>query len=399
MFENFKMVSHTRQEGSQDLTFLSRERAEQVRRFHATFPAYTETPLVSFPKLAQELGLNELYVKDESKRFGLNAFKVLGGSYAIGCEVAKRLGVSKEEMNYRLLAAPETREKTGQLTFVTATDGNHGRGVAWTAHVLGHRSVVYMPTGSAQERLRNIRAEGAEAAITEFNYDDAVRLANRKAEEKGWIIVQDTAWPGYEDIPTHIMQGYATMALEADEQLTQPPTHIFLQAGVGSMAGAVLGYFAAVYGADRPIVTIVEPNKADCVFRTAQAGDGKLHYVTGTMDTIMAGLACGEPNPIAWNILQDYADHFISCPDWVAAQGMRILGDPVRDTERVVSGESGAVTAGLVKELMTRPELAQLKEQIGLDKTSRVLCFSTEGDTDQANYRRIVWDGAYAAPY
>lgn len=399
MFADFKSVHRPRRAGGCDLSCFSRANAEQVRRFHATFPVYSETPLISFPYLARELGLGELYVKDESKRFALNAFKVLGGSYAIGRELARRLDMAPEEMSYAALTTPAARKRTGELTFVTATDGNHGRGVAWTARVLGHKSVVYMPAGSTSERLENIRAEGAEASVTQYNYDDAVRLASRMADQQGWIVVQDTAWQGYEDVPIHIMQGYATMALEADDQLPQPPTHIFLQAGVGSMAAAVLGFFARAYGAKRPVVTIVEPNEADCIFRTASADDGDIHTVTGSMETIMAGLACGEPNPLAWNILRDYADHYVSCPDWVAAQGMRLLGNPAADRDRVISGESGAVTAGLVKELMTRPELAALKEAIGLNSASRVLCFSTEGDTDRNHYRKIVWSGRCAAPY
>ena len=191
------------------------------------------------------------------------------------------------------------------------------------------------------------------------------------------------------------MQGYGTMGLEAFEQLEEKPTHIFLQAGVGSMAGAIAGLFASLYGEDRPTVVIVEPNKADCVFRTAQANDGKLHFVTGDMDTIMAGLACGEPCSIGWNVLRDYADHFISCPDYVAAKGMRILGNPAGKDDRVVSGESGASCFGCAAEIMTNPELAHIKEQLGLNENSRVLFFSTEGDTDRQNYRSIVWDGKY----
>ena len=191
------------------------------------------------------------------------------------------------------------------------------------------------------------------------------------------------------------MQGYETMGLEAHEQLPEKPTHIFLQAGVGSMAGAIAGLFASLYGEDRPVVTIVEPNKADCIFRTAEANDGQRHFVTGDMDTIMAGLACGEPCSIGWNILADYADHFISCPDSIAATGMRILGNPAVGDDRVISGESGAAAFGALAALMTDPSLAEYKKAIGLDENSRVLCFSTEGDTDRENYRAIVWEGKY----
>lgn len=160
-------------------------------------------------------------------------------------------------------------------------------------------------------------------------------------------------------------------------------------------AGAVTGFFASVYGEDRPVITIVEPNKADCVFRTAEAADGKLHFVTGEMNTIMARLACGEPCSIGWNVLRDYADNFISCLDYMAAQGMRILGSPVQGDPRVVSGESGAAAFGCVSEIMRDPKYADVRKKLGLNQDSRVLFFSTEGDTDQENYRSIVWDGAY----
>lgn len=320
---------------------------------------------------------------------------MLGGSYAIGNYLAKRLGKSITEMPYKKLVSGEIKRELGDITFVTATDGNHGRGVAWTAKQLQQKSVVYMPKGSAEERLMNIRAEGADASITDLNYDEAVRLANSQAEQKGWVMVQDTAWEGYEDIPGWIMQGYGTMGYEAYMQLPEKPTHIFLQAGVGSMAGAVAGFFASVYGGERPIITIVEPNKADCIYKTAEAADGKLHFVTGDMDTIMAGLACGEPCSIGWNVLRDYADNFISCPDYAAAQGMRVLGNPEAGDTKVVSGESGASAFGCIAEIMRDKTLVELKNKLKLDENSKVLFFSTEGDTDKENYKSIVWDGAY----
>ena len=372
--------------------------AQKAAAFHKSFPEYLVTPLVNLLNLAKSLGLAGFYVKDESARFGLNAFKVLGGSYAIGRVLADRLGVDIGDLSYERLKRPEVKAQLGELTFVTATDGNHGRGVAWTANRLGLKSVVYMPKGSALERLENIRALGADAAITDLNYDDAVRLAKRVADQNGWIFLQDTAFTGYEEIPTFIMQGYTTMALEMAEQLGDVrPTHIFLQAGVGAMAGAVTGFFADFYGADMPIVTVVEPNKADCIYKTAQAADGALHAVTGPLSTIMAGLACGEPCSVGWKVLDACAENFLSVPDCIAAKGMRVLGNPVGEDARVISGESGAVTAGLVAEVMQKENLRQLRDKLHLNRDSVVLCISTEGDTDRENYRRIVWDGLYAS--
>lgn len=371
------------------------QKAEEVRNFHRSFPMYAPTPLAALPETAKMLGIGEIYVKDESHRFGLNAFKVLGGSYAIGNYLARKLGKPLTETGYAVLTAPETREVLGDITFITATDGNHGRGVAWTASILGQRSVVHMPRGSAEERLNNIRACGAQADIIDGNYDDAVRLSRKEAEENGWVIVQDTSWEGYEEIPGWIMNGYCTMGLEAYEQLPQKPTHIFLQAGVGSMAGAIAALFASVYQEDRPRIILVEPNNADCFYRTAKADDGNLHIVTGDMKTIMAGLACGEPCGLAWEILKDCSDHFIAFPDWAAAKGMRILGNPWGKDDRVISGESGASAFGCMAAILTEPELAEMKQELGLDETSRVLFFSTEGATDRDNYKKIVWDGAF----
>ena len=232
-----------------DLGFLSVEQAAEVCRFHRSCAAYRETPLVSLEHLARQLGVESIQVKDESFRFGLNAFKALGASYAAGRYLAQRLGVEPGEMTFFRAVSPETRTAVGDITFVTATDGNHGRGVAWTARQLGQKSVVYMPRGSALERLENIRAEGARADIIDGTYDQAVRLAREAADREGWVLMQDTAWEGYTQIPTWIMQGYMTMADEAAEQLPQPPTHVFLQAGVGAMAGAVTGYLAIALGA------------------------------------------------------------------------------------------------------------------------------------------------------
>lgn len=396
--ESFKLKTLHRPAGAPAVpSYLTAAQAETVRRYHASFPMYQPTPLAKLPETAAMLGLGGVYVKDESKRFGLNAFKVLGGSWAIGCWLAQRLGISEQEATSAILADPANRAAVGDVTFITATDGNHGRGVAWTASWFGMPSVVYMPKGSAPERLNNIIAAGANARITDLNYDDTVRLARAHAQQNGWTLVQDTSWAGYEDIPARIMQGYGTMGVEAYEQLPEKPTHIFLQAGVGSMAGAVAGLFADLYGADRPTVVIVEPNSADCLYRTAEAEDGQLHFVTGDMPTIMAGLACGEPCELAWNVLRDCADHFISCPDYVAARGMRILGNPVGADDRIVSGESGASAFGCAAEIMTNPALDWMRQRLGLDATSRVLFFSTEGDTDRANYRAIVWDGKHPA--
>ena len=392
---DFELVLRAHQGEQSDLSAFTSEESVKAHSFHTGFAQYSQTPLTSLPNLAKALGVNSIHIKDESYRFGLNAFKVLGGSYALGRFIAKTLELPIEELPAQKILSPEVREKLGQLTFITATDGNHGRGVAWTATQLGQKSVVYMPKGSAVERLENIRAAGADASITDLNYDDAVRLADKHARENGWVMVQDTAWEGYTDIPLWIMQGYTTMGYEIVHQLEaageDAPTHVFLQAGVGSMAGAMTGFFSAYYGEDRPFITIVEPKLADCLFRTAKADDGTLHNVTGDMNTIMAGLACGEPCSLGWDILKNHADAFLSVPESAAADGMRILAAPAKGDSPIVSGESGAAAFGAAANILLDDALAHMKEALGLNQNSRLLFISTEGDTDRENYRKIVF--------
>ena len=400
--QDFHLVHlpHKQKYGAVSTDCFGLEQAQTVRRFHQSFPEYSVTPLVELKSLAEELGVSNIFVKDESYRFGLNAFKVLGGSYAIAREIGIRMGISEEELTLARLLQPDVQARLGQLRFVTATDGNHGRGVAWTAKRLGHRAVVFMPKGTAAERLENILKLGAEASITDCNYDDSVRLARQYAVEHEGIVVQDTSWEGYHNVPLHIMQGYTTMGAEIVEQLAaygdQAPTHVFLQAGVGAMAGAMAGFIADYYKEARPVITIVEPTKADCLYRTALANDGKLHIVDGALDSIMAGLCCGEPCSIGWQQLAAYADNFVAVPDKAAALGMRVLGNPVGNDAAVVSGESGAAGLGLAVAALRERDLAQLKGSLQLDAESVILCISTEGATDVANYRRIMWEGAWS---
>lgn len=393
-------LNHTPKSDDLNLPVMSRENVKRARGFHQSFPEYSVTPLARLKALAGKLGVKEVFVKDESYRFGLNAFKVLGGSFAIARYIAKELGMEASKADYKFLTSEKLGREFGQATFFTATDGNHGRGVAWAANRLGQKAVVRMPKGTVRIRYENIRRENAEVTIEDLNYDDCVRLAAAQAAAtpRG-VIVQDTAWDGYEEIPSWIMQGYGTMAMEAAEQLQHEgyrrPTHIFIQAGVGSLAGAVTGFFTNLFPDDPPKVVVVEADTAACLFQSALAGDGKPRAVGGDMPTIMAGLACGEANTISWDILRNHAAAFTACPDWVSAKGMRTLAAPAGNDPKVVSGESGAVGAGLLLAMCEREEYAKLKQALGIGGDSVVLLFSTEGDTDPENYRDIVWDGKY----
>ena len=382
-----------------DVADFSPAVAQRVRAFHASFSQYCPTPLVALPGLAGQLGLKSVCVKDESKRFGLNAFKVLGGSYAVARCLAERLNLPEQGLTKSQLHNTAASTAADNITFISTTDGNHGRGLAWTARELGYPCIIYMPKGSEPARRNNILALGAQCTITDRNYDDTVRMSWNMAQEKGYVMVQDTAWEGYEQIPAWIMQGYLTLAAEILEQMQTAsirPTHCFLQAGVGSFAAAVAAFLVAVMGSDAPRIIIVEPHAANCFYQSAIAGDGKAHAVGGSLQTLMAGLACGEPSTLAWSILKDYTTAFMSCPDYMAANGMRMLAAPVQGDQPIVSGESGAAGAGALHWLMCHPAAADQRETLGLNAEASVLLISTEGDTVPHIYRSIVWQGAHS---
>lgn len=395
--QDCKYLIQDRKEAELPVT-LSPATALGVRAFHRQLPGYKPTPLVRLGQLARAWGYRDIFVKDEGPRFGLKAFKVLGGSYAVARLVCQKLNRPLSEVPYAQLVSDEVRKQVGQITLTTTTDGNHGRGVAWAAERLGQKAVIYMPKGSAPSRVAAIRSHGAEVEVTDLNYDDAVRLACRMAEENGWYVVQDTAWEGYTETPLWIMQGYMTMCAEAVDQLRAEdacPTHIFVQAGVGALAGAVVGYLSQIYREPPPKFIIMEPNNAACIFASAAAGDGKPHAVKGDLQTIMAGLACGEPNPLSWEILHDVSSGYVSCADFLASNGMRILANPVPGDVPVEAGESGSLGIGLMDALANKADFEALKDALGIGPDSTLLCFNTEGATDPINYRKIVWYGKY----
>jgi diaminopropionate ammonia-lyase len=370
--------------------FASGEVAAVVARFHQSLPDYQPTPLINLAHLATRLGIESLHVKDESHRFGLNAFKVLGASYAIARYLGKLLGLDDNELTFESIVSRQP--EYGATTFVTATDGNHGRAVAWAARIFGCQSVVYLPRGSSPARLKAIQEFGAEAEISHLNYDDTVLHASIVAHEKGGVLLQDTSWPGYEEIPIHIMQGYFTLIAEYIEQEKDAwPTHVFLQAGVGSLAGGILAYLHRVDKRLTPSFIVVEPDEAACLFESVRLRGGAPYKVEGHMPTIMAGLACGEPSLIGLEILKSMATAFLKCPDDIARKGMKILGNPLHGDPAIISGESGAVTLGVVYELLSNKDLEETRVQLGLSASSRILLISTEGDTDPEFYRDTVW--------
>lgn len=378
-----------------EMALFSKDEVEKVYRFHQSMgKEYNQTPLVSLDAFAASAGFSRMFVKDESQRGQLKAFKLLGGAYAVANSICAKLGMDIPEVDFQYLKSDEVKKKLGDLVFAAASDGNHGKSVAWAANEFNQKSVVYMPKDTVRDRIEAIEHFGGTVVVSDDNYDWCVREVNRLAGEKGWEVVLDTASEGDAQVAKWVMQGYATMGVEAIRQLGDIlPTHMFLQAGVGSMAAAMVGVFANHYNEKCPQIYILEPHQAACYYESGIKGDGAACSVGGDMDSIMAGLACGVPNPISWEIIRNFADGFFSCDDTLTANGMRILGNPLGNDTRVISGESGAIGTGFIDEIMrNRRDLAN---KIGLDADSRVIVFSTEGDTDTKNYRDIVWYGKH----
>ncbi len=383
-------------------SLITNEVARKAFNFYQKISGYRISPLKGLNHLSKFLGLGGIWVKDESERLNLNSFKILGGSYAIYKHIKEVLNVKGRELSFAEITSEENREKLKDLVIATATDGNHGRGVAWTANKLGLRSMIYVHKNTAKARIKTIQNYGATVKIINGTYDEAVEQVTVDAKKNNWQIIADTAWEGYEKIPTWIMQGYSTMYLETQEQLAAlgivKPTHIFVQAGVGSLAASVVNYYKNLFHEDSPTTIIVEPDNANCIFQSAIKNDEKPVNVEIVKNTIMAGLECGNPNPIAWDILRTQADYFLSCPDYVAAKGMRVYAMPLQGDPMIVSGESGAVTLGALMFIMKQKSLENLKDELKLDADSQVLLINTEGNTDPINFKQVVWDGLEPVP-
>lgn len=352
-----------------------------------SWPGYAPTPLVGLPGLAAHCGIARLWYKDEGGRFGLGSFKALGGAYAVfrllAREIERQAGARVRSAD---LLGGRFRPVTERITVVCATDGNHGRAVAWGARLFGCQCTVYLHERVSRGREEAIARHGARIVRTPGNYDDSVRQAALDARRNGWFVVSDTSYEGYVDVPRDVMQGYALMVEEAVSQLPEGewPTHVFVQGGVGGLAASACAWLWETAGARRPRFVVVEPEKADCLFQSAAAG--RPVRVCGELDTLMAGLACGEPSLIAWRVLELGADAFLTIPDEAAVECMRMLARGVGHDPAIVAGESAV--AGLAGMLAAREA-----GEIGLGPDARVLVFGTEGATDPVLYRRLV-DGA-----
>ena len=363
-----------------------KENSDTAYNFHKTLPGYLPTPLLNLRHFAQEIGIGDCYIKDESQRLGLNAFKVLGASYAMAEEIKKYVPEGQSNLSFESIKSHKTSIK--DLTFVTATDGNHGRAVAWCAEQYGCRAVVFMPKGSSEIRLKSILEHKAKAEITELNYDETVKYAESEAIKNNWVLLQDSSWPGYTEVPRNIMAGYKTMVQEFFEQTSDWPTHVIAQAGVGSFAASIFSSFISSTK-QQPKFILLEPSGAACFFNSVKVGDKKPH-LTPDLNTMMAGLSCGMPSILAWDIIVPIADIFVICEDNIAIKGMQILSQPTEGDPSIISGESGAVPIGFLHEVATNPLYSDLRDQLQLDVSSKVLFFSTEGDTDPELYKKYT---------
>lgn len=369
-----------------DATLLGAAAADDVARFLRHRPNHVPTPLHLLPAFAAELGVGSIAVKDEGHRLGLGSFKALGGSYAV---IRLVLEAATRHLGRRVdvseLHDPAVRTIASGITVACATDGNHGRSVAQGAQFVGAQSVIFVHKGVSEERAAAIARFGARIIRVDGNYDDSVAEAARVAAETGWLTVSDTSWPGYEHIPGLVMQGYVALVREALRDLPEPPTHVFLQAGVGGFAAAVAGHLAVLFGDNRPTVTVVEPLRAACVLQSARAGQPV--KVKAGPPTVMAMLECYEPSLVAWRILSRVADAFMTIDDADAIAMMNRLARPSAGDAAIVSGESGGVgLAGLVSIAAD----ASVRDALGLDGRSRVLVVNTEGATDPVQYRHFV---------
>ncbi|OWV80435.1 PLP-dependent lyase/thiolase [Rhizobium sp. R635] len=360
--------------------------AEAVERHLAFREDHAPTPLVALPGLAREIGVAAIHVKDEGHRLGLGSFKALGGAYAVIRlvleEAERRLG---RAVDMAELHSEEVRAVARGMTVACATDGNHGRSVAQGAQLVGARAAIFVHSGVSDERVAAIARFGAEMIRVAGTYDDSVREAARVAEAKGWTIVSDTSWPGYERIPGLVMQGYTALVREALRQMPEPPTHVFIQSGVGGIAAAVAGHLAIALGERRPVFTVVDPARAACLFETARAG----HPVTIAHGepTVMAMLECYEPSLVAWRILSRAADAFMTVDEADATGIMNRLARPVAGDPAIVAGESGGVGLAAAIKAVADPAI---KAALSIDNRSRIFVVNTEGATDPGKYQEIT---------
>ncbi|MCK4461487.1 MAG: diaminopropionate ammonia-lyase [candidate division Zixibacteria bacterium] len=392
MMTRFVSNTHRRTDPDWPADTVAAFSAPDISAVHRSLPEYRPTPLLSLPNLAHELGIGEILVKDESHRFGLKAFKALGSAYAIYRFVQKHLHEAGRQYPPADQFYRESTLPKGTFVFCTATDGNHGRGVAWIARKLSQRAVIYMPTNSARARIQNIRKEGAEVIVVDGTYDDAVARCAKDALAHGWQIISDTSWPGYEEIPRWIQAGYLTMFGEIHANNDADIDIVIVPAGVGALAAAAAWYYNRVYPEPRPKLVSVEPVGADCLLQSILSETGEPVSLKGELASIMAGLNCGTPSQVAWPFVKLGFDLFMTVTDDAAREAMRTYYYPKGEDPRIISGESGAAGLAALLTLCNESSIAaaDARAHLDLSPSTKVLLLNTEGDTDPEGFKSII---------
>ncbi len=374
------------QEGDAATRVLSPEGFAASRAEITQWEGYAPTPLVSLATLAAEIGVGEILYKDEGPRFGLGSFKALGGSYAalrvLQREISARRG---EEVSLADIRMGKYAEDCAAITLVSATDGNHGRSLAWGCQRFGAPCRIYIHAEVSEGRAEAMRELGADVIRIKGDYDESVDLAKSEAEENGWFVVSDTSWPGYSEPPRDVMAGYGVMTQEICDALDKAPTHVFLQGGVGGLAAGVVAGLRQYWGKEGPRVVIVEPELAACLFESARNGEATNFAIQE--ETLMAGLSCGEPSAMAWEVLAEEASDFLTMPENIVAPTVRLLARPLKGDTAIEAGESAI--AGLAALIAARQDV-DLSAKLGLDGQSRVLLIGSEGVTDPAIFAQIM---------
>jgi len=388
IYRNPRVAPRAEPYGSARERILNRAGFRAAEHEISRWPGHVETPLYQLHGLAARLGVAALHYKDEGGRFGLKSFKALGGAYAVFRLLKKTVEARNggQPVNSQQIIAGTFGDIVKTVTVTCATDGNHGRSVAWGAQLFGCRCVIYVHQSVSEGRCSAIAQYGADVIRVPGNYDDSVRHAEGQARKNGWTVVSDTTYEGYREIPIDVMHGYGVMSREIVRRMAdEPPTLVFVQAGVGALAASVCAAFWLAWGARRPQLVIVEPTQADCFFQSGMAG--RPIAVTGDLDTVMAGLACGEVSPLAWEIIDAGASAYAVVDDRFALDAMRALASPVSGDPAIVAGETGA--SGLAA-LLAAEGHEEIWRTLGLGAQSRVLLIGSEGDTDPQIYRQIV---------
>lgn len=376
----------TLRQGNAAKTVLSEDDFGRARAEIHTWEGYHPTPLVLLEGMAKALGLATVYYKDEGPRFGLGSFKALGGAYA-GMRVLARVLSEKlgREVALGELRGGDHNEALAEITLCSATDGNHGKSLAWGAARMGCPCRIYIHAEVSEGRAAALREHGADVIRITGDYDESVRMARAEAAANGWHVVSDTSWPGYEAPPRDVMAGYGVMVDEIANALDAPPTHVFVQGGVGGLAAAVFARFSQIYGARAPRNIVVEPELAACLFASAKSG--KMQSVQIETETFMGGLSCGEPSPMAWQILRETASDYVTIPDSLVRPALVALANPTGQDTPIAAGESAIAGLAALIAIMQHPKNAAA---FGLDEDARVLLIGSEGITDPETHAAVM---------